>query len=202
MTNLQSTIVFKPWIGSKYFDSPARLLVVGESHYGEPSEFPGEDTSLVVENWKSGIWKIRYLVALARLLSGKMASELNRSEEIEEISFYNFVQVSMLDPNHRPSPNQARGSWEAFGAIRSQLNPTHILATGTVFLWENMPPFDGREARIELAGKAMEVGEYKTSAGMALTTVIPHLSRGFSPPVWQESVREFRKLDRFPTATA
>jgi hypothetical protein len=202
MADPRSRVVFEPWVGPKYHDGPVRLLVVGESHYGEPSEFPAEDTSLVVENWQSGKWKIRYLVALARLLSGKQAFELNRSDEIERISFYNFVQISMPDPAHRPTPVQARGSWNAFEAVRSRLNPTHILATGTVFLWENMPPFDGRKTTIGLAGNNMEVGEYKTSKGMALASVIPHLSRGFSPPVWEESVRQFQNLKSFPITKA
>jgi hypothetical protein len=139
MSDSLSSVVFEPWVGPKYYDGPVRLLVVGESHYGEPSEFPAEDTSLVIENWQSGKWKIRYLVALARLLSGKQAFELNRRDEIERIAFYNFVQISMPSPNHRPTAAQARESWNAFGCVRSRLDPTHILATGTRFLWENMP---------------------------------------------------------------
>ena len=39
-------VVFNPWTGSRYKkENNVRLLLLGESHYGEPDEEPAQATS-------------------------------------------------------------------------------------------------------------------------------------------------------------
>ena len=93
----------------------------------------------------------------------------------------------------RPTSQQFAASTGAFREVLHLLDPTHILATGGT-LWGGMPHFDVEGASGEfltLGEEKMEVGRYATPSGYALTTVIPHLSRYFSPPRWHKPVQAF-----------
>jgi hypothetical protein len=191
-------IVFRPWVGSLYGRTDSRLLMVGESHYGEPDEHPTEATTTVVEKWRAGEWNLRYLTTAACLLTGLPSWQIDRRAALENIAFYNFVQISMPFIEMRPTEAQVRASWDAFREVLDVLSPTHILATGQKLLWENMPPFDRGESRFCVGDKDMEVGEYATPNGFALASVIPHLSRYFSAPKWRSAVQAFLALDKLP----
>ena len=191
-------IVFRPWVGSLYGKTGRRLLLVGESHYGEPDEEPNQATVTVVRKWQAEEWNIRYLTTAACLLTGLPSWKIDRRTALEDIAFYNFVQISMPLLEIRPTEAQVRGSWDPFREVLDVLSPTHILATGRKLLWENMPPFDRGESRFSVGDKEMEVGEYTTPNGFALASVVPHLSRGFSAPNWRPAVQAFLALDKLP----
>lgn len=190
-------INFKPWVGPSFQSGPLRLLIVGESQYGEPDEDPAKSTTTVVEKWQSGEWNVRYLVAAARLLTGKERSHIDRTKDLDQVAFYNFVQVMLPDRRSRPRTEDFVASYDAFRQLLLRLNPTHTLATGYE-LWNNMPDWDGRQRPITLGGKSMELGEYATSDGYCLATNVPHLSIAFSPPEWKPAVDEFLALTEFP----
>jgi len=141
---------------------------------------------------------LRYLTTAACLLTGLPSWEIDRYTALENISFYNFVQVTMPLIEVRPTEAQVRGSWGAFREVLDILSPTHILATGQKLLWENMPLFDRGQSRFCMGDKSMEFGEYETATGFALASVIPHLSRYFSAPTWRPAVQAFLALDKLP----
>lgn len=188
-------IVFRPWVGSRFIDGGVRILLLGESHYGEPHADAAQSTIHVVEQWKTRGWPVRYLTTAARLMTGKQAGQIDRSNDLEAIAFYNFIQVGMDTIRRRPSWAQFQASRPAFQAVLQQLDPTHILATGAG-LWNAMPDFDvgGGGEQINLAGQTRLVGRYSTPSGSALATSVPHLSRGFSPQYWHEPISAFRAL--------
>ena len=192
-----SEIVFNPWIGPRFGQDRVRMILLGESFYGEPDEIPAQSGATVIDKWQSGEWNIRYLVTAARLLTGKKRKEVDRHNDLAGIVFYNFVQTMMDKPGHRPTSDQMFLSRAAFHEVLRNLNPTHVLATGRE-LWNNMPEFDGREAKLTLGGKNMEVGEYRAGDGFCIATNIPHLSRFFSPDEWKPTVDEFLALDKLP----
>ena len=189
-------IVFQPWVGSRYRDEPVRLLLLGESHYGgdETGDVEPGSTQRVVANWKDGTWAIRYLTTAARLLTGKERWEIDKASDLERIAFYNFVQVNMGAIRNRPRWAQFRASDAAFKAVLQQIDPTHVLATGTG-LWNAMPAFDlGLGQDVDLGGTQRHVGRYATPSGSALAIAIPHLSRGFAAPNWRAPVEAFLAL--------
>jgi len=189
-------IVFQPWVGSRYRDRPVRLLLLGESHYGgdESREPDANSTSRVVAEWKSGGWAVRYLTTAARLVTGKERWEIDKASDLEDIAFYNFVQVNVGDLRNRPTWAQFQASAAPFKMVLRQIDPTHVLATGKG-LWDAMPDFDrGPGEDVDLAGTQRHVGRYDTPSGTALATAIPHLSRGFSAPIWRAPVEAFLGL--------
>lgn len=185
-------IVFQPWVGSRFAGGDVRLLLLGESHYGEPHEDAAQSTIHVVEQWKTHQWTVRYLTTAARLMTGKQAGQIDRAGDLEAIAFYNFIQVGMETIKRRPSWAQFQASAPAFRAVLQQLNPTHVIATGTG-LWNAMPAFDvgGEGEQVDLAGQTRLVGHYCTPSGSALATSVPHLSRGLSATYWREPVSAF-----------
>ena len=85
---------------------------------------------------------MRYLNAAARVLTGKEHWEIDRASDLNDIAFYNFVQVEMPFCGDRPTAEQGRASQVAFREVLKDLSPTHLLVTGS-FVWEHLPAFDG-----------------------------------------------------------
>ena len=188
------SIAFEPYVGPRFAQSPVRLLILGESHYGEPNaEDPHGATRKVVHMWRTRQWAVRYLTIAARIVTGLKAWEIDRDTAFAEIAFYNFVQVQMPTIKHRPTAEQCRASWDAFREVLELHDPTHILTTGSGLLWSNMPASDGRSDEMTLATEPLALVEYRTPSGFALATVIPHLSRA-SAPRWHGPVRAFLAL--------
>lgn len=187
-----SKIVFEPFVGPLYRHGAVRLLLVGESHYGklQPGEDPREGTRTVMRMWQSREWAIRYLTIGARIITGLRAWEIDRHAAYADVAFYNFVQVIMPTVRHRPTSEQARGSWDAFREVLDQCDLTHVVATGPGFLWSNMPPSDGRVGQFTSADEVLPLRSYRTRSGSARAIVIPHLSRA-SAPRWHGPVRFF-----------
>ncbi|KQO76347.1 hypothetical protein [Methylobacterium sp. Leaf88] len=190
MTNLS----FLPYVGPTFPASAVRLLLLGESHYlGDGDELPRDPllaTRTVVEKWKSREWAIRYLTIGARVITGQQAWEIDRTTVFDAIAFANMVQTIMPTLRHRPTVEQARASWPAFREVLDRWDPTHVVATGRRFLWDNMPASDRRTAEVAFGGALLPMREFRTPSGFASTVVIPHLSRA-SAPRWQGPIREF-----------
>lgn len=187
-----SKIVFEPFVGRLYRGGVVRLLLVGESHYGElqAGEDPREGTRTVMKKWQAREWAIRYLTIGARIITGLRAWEIDRHAAYADVAFYNFVQVIMPTVRHRPTWEQAKGSWDAFREVLDQCDPTHVVATGPGFLWSNMPPSDGRAGEGSFGHEVLPRRAYRTPSGFADAVVIPHLSRA-SAPRWHGPVRAF-----------
>lgn len=186
-------IVFEPYVGSKYGNARCRLLIVGESHYDEPSDIPLKSTRTVVEKWRSGEWSVRYLTVASRIITGKEAHEVDRQTAFDEVAFYNFVQT-MMTKGERPTAQQAQASEGAFLKVLHLLSPTHIIM-GSYFAWENTPADQCRKGHVSLDGMTLKAREYQTDKGFAVAIPLPHFSRA-SAKEWQNAVREFLGQDK------
>lgn len=189
-----SNLSFLPYVGPKFETSEVRLLLLGESHYlgsgDDLSRDPLQATRTVVEKWRRREWAIRYLTIGARVITGLQAWEIDRTTAFDTVAFANMVQTIMPSVRHRPTVEQARGSWPAFREVLDRWDPTHVVATGRRFLWDNMPASDRRTAELAFGGVMLPMREFRTPSGHAAAVVIPHLSRA-SAPRWQGPVREF-----------
>lgn len=187
-------IVFQPYVGPAYAQSFVRLLILGESHYGEPHPNPAEATRYVVQMWLSRQWAIRYLTVAGRVLTGLEAWQVDREQTFSTLAFYNFIQTMMPNIAVRPTPAQAIASHEAFREVLASLDPTHVLATGRRFLWNNMPAAEEPECEVFLGRMMLPYREYRTPSGTAKVVALPHLSRA-SANLLRAPVAEFLLLD-------
>lgn len=187
MTN----ILFKPWVGEKFYNSESRLLLLGESHYGDfYRPVVALATQNAVERWRSRSWRPRYFVAAARLLHDAPAKKIDVEKAFDRVAFYNFVQAMMLTVKQRPTASEFQRSGAAFNEVLQKLTPTHIVATGMT-LWRSMPNANTTSNIIKLGNEEMPVRYYDTPSGVALATVVPHLSRAFSPTRWHAPIADF-----------
>ena len=134
-----------PWVGSEFFDSEKRLLIVGESHYAmgkTKAEYeedllrhknPDFTRKLIEETQIQNLYKYLLLDNFWQALFHKQP---NKSEIWKHISFYNFVQRSMdyssFDGEKKEQPNIAdfKNGWAVFAELVKVLKPTDCIFLG------------------------------------------------------------------------
>jgi len=140
-----SKIVFEPWIGDKYFDSDyfgVRVLVLGESHYGEKQEMRPTITTEVVR-WLAQRERHSFFTKVSKVLLGAgketWLDNKTRSDIWEHIAFYNYIQGFVgNDSRIRPTYDLWNLSREPFLEVVTKLSPAVILVLGKE-LGRNIP---------------------------------------------------------------
>lgn len=128
-------IIFQPWIGSRYYADNRfgqRVLVLGESHYGDDSEISSDFTSRVVQdlakNQRSSFFT-KVSKVLLGLNSDHWLDDKERGDVWEHVAFYNFIQGFVsTEARVRPSDEMWENSKEPFLELINTLKPQIILA--------------------------------------------------------------------------
>lgn len=127
---------FDPWIGSQYWDEGlrgVRVMLLGESHYGDVGGESPTFTTEVVRTWGQEK-RHRFFTITQKLILGLgngWISDGDRSDFWERVAFYNFVQsFPGPGPRYRPS----RAAWEAasdpFLSTLQELEPHLLVVLG------------------------------------------------------------------------
>jgi len=147
-------IRFEPYVGKKYISNDFKILVLGESHYLNETEFLAfinndesvkHTTKNVVErylNYKKGISPIEKWMQTFTKFSNVLSEESNLNQNSiefwENIAFYNYVQYPTKAPRISPNINEFKNSFESFVNIVNELKPNIIYFWGHR-LWNNFP---------------------------------------------------------------
>ncbi len=142
-----SKIHFKPWVGNNYWESAGsfkkRILVLGESHYGDeesPSPLPPKLTVECIEGQISGkLWRF-FTIAAKVFLGGEADPSLEDKKTFwHSVAFANFVQESVgSGPGTPPTKEMWEKGRSAFPEMLSELRPQLIAVLG-FSLWRNLP---------------------------------------------------------------
>jgi hypothetical protein len=175
-----SNIVFEPWIGSRYKHNNrfgVRILVLGESHYGEETETRPTATTDVVRRYAQRE-RYPFFTKVSKVLLG-LDSETwldnrARGDVWEDIAFYNYIQGFVSEDSRvRPSAEMWSAAKAPFLQMLKDLDPNVVLVLGKE-LGAHLPPIP---ERIEVC-------------------CIQHPSTGFSyakwNPLFSEAVRRAR----------
>src|SRR3546814_8346536 len=92
--------------------------------------------------------KLRYLTVAARIFTGQAAHELDRMKTFDATAWYNYVQAMMHGTTKTDFRRNPDGSARAFREVLANLDPTHIIETGSGNLWKNLPSSDGPTGEI------------------------------------------------------
>lgn len=137
-------VVFKPWVGSNYTTNKfgARILVLGESHYGSPEDEYEDYTVDVVRMWGQEN-RLAFFTKIAKTLlnydSSDYFNEHERYALWENVSFYNYVQAIVGEEARvRPSCEMWKKSDVAFQEVIKNLDPQIIIVLGKE-LADNLP---------------------------------------------------------------
>ena len=133
-----------PWIGDKYKDSANRLMIVGESHYGNWRT--GWDANSSMAQLKDPNFT-RFVVktqALNCQATGKMYRNLERvifnktypADEKKEklwrsVCYHNLILKPMENIKHRPTWENYLEGWGVFFDLMEVLKPTRCLVAGS-----------------------------------------------------------------------
>lgn len=202
---------FDPWVGADYGNPndlglPSRLLILGESHYGDPEEYRRSLTTEVIEDQWSG-HSYRYFTAVQKSVLGP-SQEVDAKDFWKFVAFYNFIQRLVGEkPGVRPDQHMWKEAAAPFRETLNRLGPTHVIATG-FDLWNNLPRdedfwSDAPEDEVATIRKLIPdrfkegrgwLGRYRHGSGKCLVVKIQHPSRGFSPEQWHPVIRDFMQI--------
>ncbi|ENT4838116.1 TPA: hypothetical protein ACNHSB_004962, partial [Escherichia coli] len=99
-TATNSSVKFQPWVGDHYHSSRygVRVMVLGESHYGEPEDYAPDFTQHVINEhaFQPGL---RFFTIATNLLRGTTDEPTaeERREAWQHVAFYNYVQEFVGD---------------------------------------------------------------------------------------------------------
>ncbi|ELI8386426.1 hypothetical protein ACA503_001243 [Yersinia enterocolitica] len=135
-------INFPPFVGDKYYDScyGIRVMVLGESHYGDGSDSVCNFTQYVVKEHalKAGQ---AFFSKLTNLLRGHIdyPTEEERIEIWKHVAFYNYIQEFVGEGARiAPTPEMWKAAYVPFLEVVKQLEPNVILVLGSR-LWDEVP---------------------------------------------------------------
>jgi len=128
--------MFEPWVGKDYWSvglKGVRLLVLGESHYGDVGQEHPQFTQHVVQQWGQQK-RLAFFTKIAKLSLGRTADKgitnEERSEFFDRVAFYNFVQQFVPAARHRPSTEMWTQAIEPFHKVVDSVKPQVILILG------------------------------------------------------------------------
>lgn len=138
-------MIFKPWIGQRYENRELfglRVLLLGESHYGESGEENYNFTIDVVKHWGQER-RHSFFTITAKFVLGKGAREWISDEERkhfwEKVAFYNYVQELVgNDSRIRPTEEMWESAKTSFLALCEELKPELVIVLGKELCW-NLP---------------------------------------------------------------
>jgi hypothetical protein len=186
---------YMPWKGDIYESSSPRLLLLGESHYGDAAEH-GNATIQLTQDYISGEMNHRFWTDTMNAVRGKPSSVEDRTTFWQSVAFYNFVQKSAgASAGIAPTKEMFDASVEAFFTMLDELKPRAILVLSTR-LWNNLPGTGHRSQEgplLEDGGKTRSTWIYNHTDGQALATWIPHPSLYFSWRRWHPWIEALKK---------
>ena len=210
--SMNQEINFEPWKGDYYghhnnLGFPARLLLLGESHYGPARP---DITREVVEEAIDGTGgSYRFFTSIHKAIC-RAEQETTLAEFCHAVAFYNFIQEMIDTPGSRPGAEAWKRGIGPFFKCLDTLKPSHVVACGFT-LWDNLPNerfsclSDETEqlilGRLPEQGKRPtdcrlgdRIGRYSHAGGSCLILRIRHPSRGFSAAKWHPVLQSFFQL--------
>lgn len=135
---------FDPWVGARYRTdgvSGMRVLILGESHYGDVGTESRSFTIEVVRKWGQEK-RLRFFTLTQKLVLGRgpgWVSSEERAEFWERVAFYNFVQCfTGPGPRYRPMEAMWHAAAQPFLDTLVELEP-HLLVVLGFELHRHLP---------------------------------------------------------------
>lgn len=130
----EKSVNFIPYVGDDYFKQIKRVLLLGESHYGNLEEGPGK-TIRVANDYINGKYNYRFFNCALSAFFGK---DFVKDDVMKSISYYNYVQVSMKTRKYRPTKEHWTAAEHQFLYVLEELFPDVVICCGKS-LYEHLP---------------------------------------------------------------
>ena len=131
-----SNVKFQPWVGDNYENENLKILVLGESHYGNAEENKETFTQDVIKSWalrEEG--SIKFFTTIAKILSDKTEVYLSDDDAKEfwhKVAFYNYVQDFVgEEARMRPTELMWKEAKLPFIQVVNKLKPNIVVVLGS-----------------------------------------------------------------------
>lgn len=134
---------FEPWVGSRYYSegyNGARILILGESHYGKPDEETPDFTQIVIRALGQQK-RFRFFTVVQKTVSNETGwiSDDQRRDFWERVAYYNYIQKLVGDWSRiRPTKQMWHDAKEPLLSTLTELSPQILIILGFE-LYENLP---------------------------------------------------------------
>jgi hypothetical protein len=192
-------VYFLPWIGSEFRERCTRLLLLGESHYGdEPAT--QRATIKCTQAYVDGLWRHKFWTNIMQVVQGAKYSEIDAALFWSRVALYNYIQTIVSpEAGVAPTEDMWRDAEPAFYLVLQYLDPTHILVLSKR-LWTRLPISSYRcQSSVVCDDFTMEIRNFDLGLGRtAVGTWLPHPSYHFhfSANKLHPLVKEFLNLGR------
>lgn len=195
--NSDSKIFFKPWVGRDYNTGGVfgkKVLVLGESHYGDATDATDE-TIGVVKEFVYEYWGAPYqqtFLCFERALAGRELNQEEREQLWNSVMFYNYFQKSTTGPRTEPDMTAQKESEEAFRELLEHYQPDVIIVWGQR-LYNLLPGWDGTETTIKVDNDSTRVWHYniKGKTIPAMSVHHPSAPTGKDWTYWHQFHKSF-----------
>lgn len=129
------SVFFEPWVGDLYWKSSPKVLVLGESHYGnQERNYPRFTIDVVRQMAIEG--RGAFFTKITKVLLGKPKQPVSPAEKRalwDRIAFYNYIQELIAEAPRSSRPTQAM--WQQarspFVQVMNRLQPDILVVMGT-----------------------------------------------------------------------
>ena len=205
---------FEPWVGDNYWDGFAggpRLLILGESHYGDGP--PDRNlTKDLTRQYAEGQWNYNFWTGIMQTVVGHTRAEIEQGVDLQSINgdlaiamcresfwhsvaFYNYIEELLPGPGQAPPAPAWRAARPAFEVVLEALEPQALLILGAR-LWNHLPGPTLCNGHQDYVYGPLHAGEldghawvYQIPNGHVVAAGIRHpSSRGFNWEEWHPVV--------------
>ena len=157
-------VKFKPWVGKNFSTCGVygkKVLVLGESHYGNTPNTTEETIGVVKEfvyEYCGDSYQQTFL-CFERALVGREINQEEREQLWNSLMFYNYFQKPTTGPRTAPDMTAQKESEEAFRELLEQFQPDAIIVWGAR-LYQLLPAWNGTESQIKVGEDSCQVWQY------------------------------------------
>ena len=189
-----------PWVGENYgagvYDK--KILILGESHYGEPSDNEEDNRNQtidviteIIDDYRGDGYQQTFL-CFERALAGREINEEERRKLWNSVMFYNYFQLETSGPRKYPNMDSAKMSEEAFRELLEVYQPEAIIMWG-VRLFDLTPAWGGHETKLTTEVGETRIWHYNINGHDIPAMMVYHPSSpdGKSWPYWHHFHKAF-----------
>ena len=184
--------MFKPWIGDNYWESSFRILVLGESHYGEAHLEHGyeleEKTILCIQEQIDNVWRHAFYTKIVSTFLGHRPSLSEKKIFWHQVAYHNLITEPLKEARTPPSQEQWATSIATLPSVLEDLRPDYCVCLG-FRMWPHLErAFDFEPVKI--SADPGECGVVFSPTYKCALHGIKHPSGGFSSNFWHRRISD------------
>lgn len=201
---MNNSYFFKPWIGKSYgrfktlSKKNIKLLIIGESHYGDADDNKNFTGFVINKHIKSTLEKgsgIGYFSKIYNFFN--YIYPIKQEQFWNSVAFYDYVQSWVENKRIRPTAEQFKESANLFMGLLSELKPDVVIFTGKQ-LWYNTPNDNYTQTEHTPGEWEFRQGFYQISAKKIWVTFFYHPSSSkFNHEIHKKHLLQFMKKASF-----